>query len=33
MKSKLIKVHPEDNVAIALVDLYKGDVINLKERR
>lgn len=24
MKSKLIKVHPDDNVAIALVDLWKG---------
>ncbi len=30
MKSKLIKVHPEDNVAIALVDLWKGDTVNFE---
>ncbi|MEP6262203.1 MAG: altronate dehydratase family protein [Gillisia sp.] len=30
MKSKLIKVHPEDNVAIALIDLWKGDVITFE---
>jgi len=30
MKSKLIKVHPVDNVAIALVDLWKGDVVNFE---
>ncbi|MFX0555782.1 UxaA family hydrolase [Maribacter sp. CXY002] len=27
MQNKLIKVHPEDNVAIALVDLTEGDTI------
>lgn len=27
MKSKLIKIHPGDNVAIALVDLWKGDSV------
>ncbi|HSP40960.1 MAG TPA: UxaA family hydrolase, partial [Gillisia sp.] len=32
MKSKLIKVHPGDNVAIALVDLWKGDVITFEEK-
>ncbi|MDT0645126.1 altronate dehydratase family protein [Zunongwangia sp. F260] len=30
MKSKLIKVHPEDNVAIALVDLWQGDTVNFE---
>ncbi|MDT0688955.1 altronate dehydratase family protein [Salegentibacter sp. F188] len=30
MKSKLIKVHPEDNVAIALVDLWQGDIVNFE---
>lgn len=30
MKSKLIKVHPEDNVAIALTDLWQGDTINFE---
>ena len=30
MKSKLIKVHPEDNVAVALVDLYAGDTVGFE---
>jgi altronate hydrolase len=30
MKSKLIKVHPDDNVAIALVDLRKGESISFE---
>ncbi|WP_304157790.1 UxaA family hydrolase [Mesonia mobilis] len=30
MKNKLIKVHPEDNVAIALVDLWQGDKLDFK---
>ncbi|MCC4212789.1 UxaA family hydrolase [Leeuwenhoekiella parthenopeia] len=30
MKSKLIKVQPEDNVAVALVDLYQGDVVDFE---
>lgn len=30
MKNKLIKVHPEDNVAIALIDLWKGDVVTFE---
>ncbi|RXG27625.1 UxaA family hydrolase [Leeuwenhoekiella marinoflava] len=30
MKSKLIKVHPEDNVAVALVDLYAGDTVKFE---
>ena len=30
MKSKLIKVHPGDNVAIALVDLWKGDHVTFE---
>jgi len=30
MKSKLIKVHPQDNVAIALTDLWQGDSINFE---
>lgn len=30
MKSKLIKVHPDDNVAIALVDLWKGDIAHFE---
>ena len=25
MQKKLIKVHPDDNIAIALVDLWEGD--------
>ena len=32
MKSKLIKVHPGDNVAIALVDLWKGDIVTFEGR-
>ncbi|WP_455169752.1 UxaA family hydrolase, partial [Aegicerativicinus sediminis] len=33
MKAKLITVHPSDNVAVALMDLYQGDriVVNEKE--
>ncbi|WP_228852568.1 UxaA family hydrolase [Aegicerativicinus sediminis] len=33
MKAKLITVHPSDNVAVALIDLYQGDriVVNEKE--
>ena len=30
MKNKLIKVHPEDNVAIALVDLWQGDELDFE---
>lgn len=30
MKNKLIKVHPEDNVAIALVDLWQGDKLDFE---
>ncbi|MEH6405684.1 MAG: altronate dehydratase family protein [Leeuwenhoekiella sp.] len=30
MKSKLIKVHPQDNVAVALVDLFAGDRVNFE---
>lgn len=30
MKSKLIKVHPDDNIAIALTDVWEGDVINFE---
>jgi len=30
MRSKLLKVHPEDNVAIALVNLGKGESINFE---
>lgn len=30
MSTKLIKVHPEDNVAIALVDLWQGDRVNFE---
>ena len=30
MKSKLIKVHPDDNVAVALVDLYAGDSLQFE---
>ena len=30
MKSKLIKVHPDDNIAIALIDVWEGDVINFE---
>lgn len=30
MKSKLIKVHPQDNVAIALVDLWRGDSVTFE---
>ena len=30
MKSKLIKVHPDDNVAVALVDLFAGDVVEFE---
>ncbi|WP_031426200.1 UxaA family hydrolase [Flavimarina sp. Hel_I_48] len=30
MSTKLIKVHPEDNVAIALVDLWQGDRISFE---
>ncbi|WP_373056644.1 UxaA family hydrolase [Zunongwangia sp. H14] len=30
MKSKLIKVHPDDNVAIALVDLWQGDRLHFE---
>ena len=30
MKNKLIKVHPEDNVAIALVDLWQGDKLEFE---
>lgn len=30
MESKLIKVHPEDNAAIALVDLWQGDRIEFE---
>ncbi|PHQ29612.1 UxaA family hydrolase [Leeuwenhoekiella nanhaiensis] len=30
MKSKLIKVQPEDNVAVALVDLYQGDEVEFE---
>lgn len=30
MKGKLIKVHPDDNVAIALVDLWKGGSVNFE---
>lgn len=29
MESKIIKVHPEDNVAVALINLWKGDVLKL----
>lgn len=30
MENKLIKVHPEDNVAVALIDLWQGDKINFE---
>ena len=30
MKNKLIKVHPEDNVAIALTDLWQGDKLDFE---
>ncbi|MBW2961772.1 UxaA family hydrolase [Mesonia aestuariivivens] len=30
MKNKLIKVHPDDNVAIALVDLWQGDKLTFE---
>ena len=30
MKSKLIKVHPDDNVAVALVDLFAGDIVEFE---
>ncbi|MAW93631.1 MULTISPECIES: UxaA family hydrolase [unclassified Leeuwenhoekiella] len=30
MKSKLIKVQPQDNVAVALVDLYTGDAVDFE---
>ncbi|MCM8568417.1 altronate dehydratase family protein [Gramella jeungdoensis] len=30
MKNKLIKVHPDDNVAIALIDLWQGDKIEFE---
>lgn len=30
MNSKLIKVHPQDNVAVALVDLWQGDRISFE---
>ena len=33
MKSKLIKVHPDDNVAVALVDLFTGDSIDFEGRQ
>ena len=25
LKSKILKIHPDDNVIVALVDLFKGD--------
>lgn len=33
MKSKVIKVHPDDNVAVALVDLFEGDTLNVDEEK
>ena len=30
MKQKLIKVHPDDNVLVALTNLLKGDTVNYK---
>lgn len=30
MENKLIKVHPGDNVAVALIDLWQGDKINFE---
>ncbi|MDX1470271.1 MAG: altronate dehydratase family protein [Flavobacteriaceae bacterium] len=30
MENKLIKVHPDDNVAVALIDLWQGDKINFE---
>ncbi|MDT0649525.1 UxaA family hydrolase [Autumnicola edwardsiae] len=30
MKSKLIKVHPQDNVAVALLDLWQGDRVDFE---
>ena len=32
MQKKLIKVHPSDNVAVALVDLLVNDVLNFEEQ-
>ncbi|SCY41540.1 altronate hydrolase [Nonlabens sp. Hel1_33_55] len=32
MQKKLIKVHPEDNVAVALVDISAGDVISFEDQ-
>ncbi|MGM1056529.1 MAG: UxaA family hydrolase [Bacteroidota bacterium] len=29
MESKIIKIHPDDNVAVALIHLWEGDVIKL----
>lgn len=29
MESKIIKVHPEDNVAVALINLWEGDILKL----
>ena len=33
MEKKLIKVHPEDNVAIALKDLWQGDTVEFEEEK
>lgn len=32
MESKVIKVHPEDNVAVALINLWEGDVLKLGDK-
>ena len=31
MKNKLLKVHPDDNVLVALTNLLKGEVVSYKE--
>ncbi|MCX2838241.1 altronate dehydratase family protein [Salinimicrobium sp. MT39] len=31
MKTKIIKVHPEDNVAVALADLWQGEVLSIDD--
>ena len=33
METKIIKVHPGDNVAVALADLWKGEVLNLENSK
>ena len=29
MKNKVLKIHPNDNVIVALTDLFKGEIITL----